>query len=434
MECKPTSFSIKDLVSAWRSGSLKINQEYQRGAAWTLPQMQGLIDSLFRRYPIPPLFLHQITETGLGGNSQTRYEIVDGQQRIRALVEYFADKFPLLEPTDKKLRLPNSLRSVAAPWSKRRYSELGTEEKGLLDSQQLDAFLITKVADTDEIRDLFIRLQSGTALSRQQIRDAWPGSIGPFVEMMAGKLDRTPSAHLFKLVDKRGQRNEDERDRYDADRQFCAQLLCLFLAHERDPLSQQSITADDLDKLYHENTKFDPRGSSALRFKDTLDQTTKAVEEAIKQAAQTKRKFRKLDVIALFLVISDLLHSPYFKFDRSFYAAAASQLLSDMQNAVGKATSGPTIAEHYKAWQQALATKVGIRLDPKRLFDEADKKVIWERDKGVCQICKKAISLEEAEFDHYPTPHALGGPTKAENGRVVCKPCHPRGALAVQSS
>jgi hypothetical protein len=34
---------------------------------------------------------------------------------------------------------------------------------------------------------------------------------------------------LFKQIDRRGTRNEEESDDYDSDRQFCAQLLCLFL-------------------------------------------------------------------------------------------------------------------------------------------------------------------------------------------------------------
>jgi hypothetical protein len=52
------------------------------------------------------------------------------------------------------------------------------------------------VGTPGEIRDLFIRLQSGTALTRQQIRDAWPGNLGPYVERLAGKLDRVPHSKL----------------------------------------------------------------------------------------------------------------------------------------------------------------------------------------------------------------------------------------------
>src|SRR6266446_5030337 len=114
MEYTPKKFSTEELVAAWKDGSLKINDEYQRGASWTQPQVQGLIDSIFRPYPIPPIFLHEIRSKGLGGQESVRFEIVDGQQRIRALADFHSDKFPLLEPADKKLRLPNSLRKLPA--------------------------------------------------------------------------------------------------------------------------------------------------------------------------------------------------------------------------------------------------------------------------------------------------------------------------------
>ena len=85
MECVAAKYTIQDLVSAWKNRSLQINEEYQRGASWTTVQMQALVDSVFRKYPIPPIFLHEIRAKGLGSETATRYEIVDGQQRIRAL-------------------------------------------------------------------------------------------------------------------------------------------------------------------------------------------------------------------------------------------------------------------------------------------------------------------------------------------------------------
>jgi hypothetical protein len=35
MEYTQQRFSTDDLVAAWKDGSLKINEEYQRGAEWT---------------------------------------------------------------------------------------------------------------------------------------------------------------------------------------------------------------------------------------------------------------------------------------------------------------------------------------------------------------------------------------------------------------
>ncbi len=242
MEYTPKKFKTESLVHAWNDSSLKINEEYQRGASWSQSQMQGLIDSIFRQYPIPPIFLQEMRSKGLGGVETVRYEIVDGQQRIRAMADFYAGKFALLDSTDKKLRLPNSLRGIPSPWGKKRFSELESNLRDQLENKEIDVFVIKEVVNADEVRDLFIRLQSGTALSRQQIRDAWPGTMGPFIEELAGKLDRTPSIQLFNLIDRRGTRGDDDSDRYDSDRQFCAQLLCLFLARERDPLSEQSIS------------------------------------------------------------------------------------------------------------------------------------------------------------------------------------------------
>jgi hypothetical protein len=440
MEYTPQKFSTDDLVAAWKDGSLKINEEYQRGASWTQAQMQGLIDSIFRQYPIPPIFLHQIHAKGLGGLESTRYEIVDGQQRIRSLADFHSDKFPLLDASDKKLRLPNSLRNLPAPWGKRRFSELDAQLRNELKAKKIDVFVISELVDADEVRDLFIRLQSGTALSRQQIRDAWPGTVGPFIERLAGKLNRAPAVSLFSQIDRRGTRSEEESDVYDSDRQFCAQLLCLFLARERDPLSQQSIGANELDKVYHENTTFDTNGEAAKRFQDILKITSDVFVVAFAKTAsdgkkRIKLKFRKLDVIAAFLLIQDLFGNSLFKLDKLFTQKLAAHVLADKDAAVGgKSTSGPVIAKYYAEWRAKIIGDIGIRLDPKRLFDEADKQIIYQHAQGKCGICSEHVDPSDAEYDHFPLPHTLGGKTVVENGRLVHAACHPRGPLQANAT
>ena len=281
MKTTKAQYSIKRLVDAWESAELRTNKEYQRGAAWTPAQKQALIDSAFRRYPLPPLFLEKKVMTGsLGGGESVKYEVVDGQQRLLALRGYYSDEFQLLDSQDKRLRLPKSLRAVPAPWAKRKYSDLGSELRTQLDDTQIDVYELQDVDNPDQIRDLFIRLQSGTALSRQQIRDAWPGNVGPFVTHLAGKLATKPTSGLFRLIDRRGTRSEDDdlNDEYVGDRQTCAQLLRLFLARERDPRVAAGVAAGDLDALYHEYTDLDTDGESAHQFIQCLDDASKIFE------------------------------------------------------------------------------------------------------------------------------------------------------------
>jgi hypothetical protein len=303
-------------------------------------------------------------------------------------------------------------------------------------SKEIDVFVIKELVDADEVRDLFIRLQSGTALSRQQIRDAWPGTVGPFIERLGGKLNRAPAVTLFQQIDRRGTRSEDESDDYDSDRQFCAQLLCLFRARERDPNSQQSIGANELDKLYHENTTFDVEGESSIRFQDALQIVSDVFFEAFSKTAvggkkRVKRKFRKLDVIAAFLLIQDLSRNNLFKFDKSFKQKLVAHVLADSDVATaGKSTSRTAIAKFYTEWRAKIIDDIGgIRLDPKRLFDDSDKNLIYDRSSGRCGICNDPVDHSEAEYDHFPTPHSRGGKTVVENGRLVHASCHPRGPI-----
>lgn len=48
---------------------------------------------------------------------------------------------------------------------------------------------------------------------------------------------------------------------------------------------------------------------------------------------------------------------------------------------------------------------------------------VVRRDGQVCCICHKNVPDDEIEFDHI-IPHARGGPTHAENVRLLCRTCN----------
>ncbi len=141
MEFQPNKQTVQELVKAWAAGSLTRNPEYQRGAAWNKAQKQALIDSLFREYPIPPIFLERKSSAGLFGGAAERFEIIDGQQRILALAEFSRGEFPLLNPTDEKLRLPHSLRAKKTSWGNKTYEELTPVLTKFLDDAKIEVIL-----------------------------------------------------------------------------------------------------------------------------------------------------------------------------------------------------------------------------------------------------------------------------------------------------
>jgi HNH endonuclease len=66
-------------------------------------------------------------------------------------------------------------------------------------------------------------------------------------------------------------------------------------------------------------------------------------------------------------------------------------------------------------------TKEGRRIT-RKIPREVMLKVV-RRDGQMCQICHKNVPDNEIEFDHI-IPHSLGGPTHAENLRLLCRRCN----------
>ena len=78
MNTSQTEKPIEDLVNLFKSRMLIANPEYQRGVVWTEAQQKRLIDSLFRGYKLPLIYLNEKKEEiagfkneGLGNHRRT---------------------------------------------------------------------------------------------------------------------------------------------------------------------------------------------------------------------------------------------------------------------------------------------------------------------------------------------------------------------------
>ncbi len=438
MHVTPKEFTIKKLVQSFNAGSLLRNDEYQRGEVWTRYQKATFVDSVFRGYPVPALFFHRVERPGLDDTPVASYEIIDGQQRLTALRDFSAGNLQLLKTEgEPRLRLPKGVRSIPAPWAGKAFNELDEHLRAHYEDRTVTVFIVAPDAHPDEIRDLFIRLQSGTALTRQQVRDAWPGNVGPFIEKLAGKLKIKPSVKLFQVVDQRGQGSDDElKDNYVVDRQTCAQLLKIFTARAADPYAFPAVSANHLDTMYHEYTDFDPRGKLAEHFRELVEGATRVFERVTTELmvhSATKRKFRRLDVTVTMMYLQDASRDPNFKLGQTTFAALAKNIANcivtppSRLSPKGKGTSSSALKDYYAWWRDNVACGAGVRLDDKRLFDEQDKSIIRAREMGLCAICETSVDRDDEEYDHWPVPHRDGGPSIPTNGRLVHRRCHPRG-------
>jgi hypothetical protein len=426
------SLTVASLTESWSNRSVRPNPEYQRGLQWKRRQQQLLIDSIFRGYPLPRFYFEKKLSRDPLGTETTALDVIDGQQRIIAMTQFRGDEWPLLDRD--KLPMPTSVQRLPCPWAGSTFSGLPDDLRDRYLSLKLPIVLIDGAETPDEVRDLFIRLQAGTPLTTQQVRDAWPGAVSPYVELLAGKLTRQGRfQRLFSAIDRRGggSRDEDLVDPSMDARQACAQLLCLFLAIETGH-GYPSLGTRSLDDLYHRNTEFDTCGDRAQRFEELLGACQTIIVER-RPLGMSKKAVRKNRLFSLFLFLSGLRNGPV-AFTQAVCAVANRFWGEDGDEDEpkgGRVISPTTIAEH-AAWfsRTKMSGLCFPELDARRLFSAEQRDHIWNRDGGKCGVCGQGLTRGEEEYDHV-IPWISGGRTDPENGRPVHSACHSRGAARV---
>jgi hypothetical protein len=150
------------------------NPTYQRSAVWKPKQKRLLIDSILRKIDIPKLYLRETNSKGF------TYEIIDGQQRMRALWEFLSNKYPLSEEAEEVL-VGDELFEVAESTYDRLPPKLKLER---IHKYTLDVVIIQQATE-DEIADLFYRLNNGTPLKPAEVRNAMPGEMTKSIRELA---------------------------------------------------------------------------------------------------------------------------------------------------------------------------------------------------------------------------------------------------------
>jgi uncharacterized protein with ParB-like and HNH nuclease domain len=84
----PTSLKVRQIITAVQTGTL-IPPEFQRRLVWSMINKNNFVDTILRGYPFPEIYVAD-GEVDLDTGQGTQL-LVDGQQRITTMVEYFAN-------------------------------------------------------------------------------------------------------------------------------------------------------------------------------------------------------------------------------------------------------------------------------------------------------------------------------------------------------
>ena len=91
MHRRPTTQDITWLLDLHQNNKLDLNPPYQRRSVWTRKDKQFFLDTIFRNYPSPAIFLHKTIDEG----GKATYHVVDGKQRTQTILDFANDKLKI---------------------------------------------------------------------------------------------------------------------------------------------------------------------------------------------------------------------------------------------------------------------------------------------------------------------------------------------------
>src|SRR5665213_3326483 len=137
-------YRISDFLDWHREKRLELNPAFQRGSVWSPPARTFLIDTILRQLPIPKVYLR--TKIDVSTKKSIR-EVVDGQQRLRAILDFSDDKFPLSKR--------------ASEFAGLKYSDLAEDKQEVFLGYPIAVDQLVN-ASTDDVLEVFARLNSYT--------------------------------------------------------------------------------------------------------------------------------------------------------------------------------------------------------------------------------------------------------------------------------
>jgi hypothetical protein len=120
--------------------------EWQRGEVWNTERKQQLIDSILRGWKLPKFYFVKWDDD--------EYEVVDGQQRLTAIYEFFANELPLSE---------ESSALFGGPY----YKDLKQKVSDAFDDFEIEYDEIEGASEED-LKQFFQRLQQGLPLTSSE--------------------------------------------------------------------------------------------------------------------------------------------------------------------------------------------------------------------------------------------------------------------------
>ncbi len=187
-ELDPRGKTINEIMRWYYDDSLIVNRRYQRKLVWTLEEKQLFIDSIINKYPTPSIILSTYEDKDKFGNTKVFYEIIDGLQRLNAIVSFVNNEFGVIYEGKEYFYdmqyTPTALTKKNNGELQQQPSILSTDACQDFAGFEMPIILTTQRVDRDKkIEQIFSRINSsGRKLSAHDLRQA--SSVGEFPDLV----------------------------------------------------------------------------------------------------------------------------------------------------------------------------------------------------------------------------------------------------------
>lgn len=228
--------TIKSIYEDFNKGVLTVDASYQRRHVWLQQDKVRLIETILMGLIVPEVFFWPATVDPETGNMLTH--IVDGQQRIDAIVDFIDGKYKL----NAKFLLDKEIQEA---YANKFFSDLPSEAKTKIWTYKLSVVDIDKSWNTDQIKVMFYRLNlTNYSLNEQEKRNSKNSAFGDKSESLA-TLDFWNRLRVFSATDARRMK----------DTEYCCGIYVLAIEGVVDQTGSQKVNQyyDDYAEAFDED-------------------------------------------------------------------------------------------------------------------------------------------------------------------------------------
>ena len=265
------------------NGGLAIKPPFQRRPVWTLKQKCYLIETILLGLPIPEIYVQRsVTVEGI-----ETFAIVDGQQRIRSILQFIGSDFDEEEREFNGFMLDRL--DSASDWRGLSFADLGDEHKKTFFSYEFTVRYLYTESDEDT-KDVFRRLNKYlTPLKPQELRNATYS--GPFARLAEKFADDQYWAEN-KIITPASIRRQ-------GDVEFVSELM-IGILH-----GPQGGSPSIIDKYYATYEDYDEEFPGQRVLVDSFQQTLGIVRDVL-PGVKELRWSNKTDFYTMFVVCAHL--------------------------------------------------------------------------------------------------------------------------------